>query len=833
MQLLFADHPEYLENTQKVVGLIEEYDITFGRVEPIFNSIPEGKDAPTYLRELVMLGAKKRYGTITKQIQDRIDYELGIIHAKNYDNYFLVVQDYVNWAKEHDIMVGPGRGSGAAAIVAYCLEITDLVEPLLWKLPFERFLNPERPSPPDFDIDFEDKRRDEVVQYMKTKYGETKFANIAAIGRMKTKAAIRDVARVMGVDLSIADKLSKLVPTHQGHSPLIKDALEQVPEMQELVNQFPDELGQLVKYVAKVEGTARHISKHACGIVVTSEDIVEYTPLQRESRNEEHIITQYESVYLEPIGLMKFDFLGLSNLTQIKQTVKMIKKDRGIDVDMYHLPYDDEETYRVFQKGETLGIFQFESEGMQKYLKDLRPENIFEISFMGAAYRPGPMAYIQPYIDVKHAVKEAEYLHPDLIPVLEETNGYPIYQEQIMQIAVVMAGYSLGRADSLRRAMGKKKIEVLMAEKEPFVKAVIAKGYDEELAKKLFDYMVPFSSYGFNKPHSAAYAIISYQTAYLKAHFFPEYMAVLLETNLGDFEKVHQINEECNKHGVSILPPDINKSMQEFSIEDGNIRYGLYSIKGSSAKGMDEIIEERNKGGEYKGLEDLCLRVDLTKVSKKNMELLIKTGCLDRFGKRSGMLAVLPEAFERSVQAARKKTQGQIGLFDSFEESEPETFKLQIPDIPESTERLSWEKEILGIYVSSHPMLDFSQMAEMKSLTKVADFKDQKGKKNIKAIGIITNFKRILTKKDGKPMAFGTLEDLSGKAEVVIFPNAYEKLKDKLFIDTPVIVKGSVDVKIDFDKKEDVKFFLEDIMKIDDRYRNKAQKRGERIKSNK
>ncbi len=822
---LFKDHPEYLENTQKVVSLIEDFDITFGRVEPVFNSLPEGKTADSYLRELVFAGAKKRYGNpLPKHVEERVEYELNLIHDKNYDNYFLVVQDYIKWAKDHDIMVGFGRGSGVGSVVAYSLEITDIVDPLYWNLPFERFLNPERPSPPDFDVDFEDIRRDEVVQYMREKYGEKRVANIAAIGRMKTKAAIRDVARVMGIDLSIADKLSKLVPSHQGKSPPIQEAVDAIPEMQEIINQSPEELNQLVKYVAKVEGTARHISKHACGVVITTGDVVEFTPLQKESRNAESIITQYEGPYLESIGLMKFDFLGLSNLTQIKNTIRSIKKNRGEILDINNIPFDDVKTYEeVFQKGETLGVFQFESEGMRKYLRDLKPETIEEIAFMAAAYRPGPMAYIEPYIDCKFGRKKPEYLHKDLIPVLEETYGYPIYQEQIMQIAVVMAGYSLGRADILRKAMGKKKIEVLMAEQEPFVKAVVAKGYDEELAVKLFDYMVPFSSYGFNKAHSASYAVLAYFTAYLKAHYFPEYMSVLLETNLGDFEKVNMINDECREKGVKILPPDVNLSDAEFLIENGNIRYGLYSLKGGSAKAMEEIIAKR-KSGPYTGLEDVCMRVDLSKVTKKNLELLIKSGSMDMFGKRSALLAILPEVFERALSARKNKENGQISLFDQMNDFEPEIFKIQLPNIPESSEKLSWEKEILGIYTSSHPLLDFTQMADRKTVIKIKDLKDQKGKKNIKSIGIITSLKKILTKKDGKPMAFGVFEDLSGKVELVIFPNTYEKCRDKLLVDVPVIVKGSVDVKTNLDKNEEVKFFLEDIAQLDDKFRDKEQK---------
>jgi len=375
--------------------------------------------------------------------------------------------------------------------------------------------------------------------------------------------------------------------------------------------------------------------------------------------------------------------------------------------------------------------------------------------------------------------------------------------------------------------MGKKKIEVLMAEKEPFVKAVMEKGYTEDLGNKLFDYMIPFSSYGFNKAHSAAYALISYQTAYLKAHYFPEYMAVLLETNLGDFDKVNAINDECRTHQVAILPPDINKSDREFSIEEGNIRYGLYSIKGGSTKAMDEIVTKR-KEGLYESLDDLCLRVSLSKVTKKSLELLIKCGGMDAFGKRSSLLAILPEVYDRAVFAMKKKMEGQIGLFDSFDEASTKIAQTELPDIPESNERLTWEKEILGIYTSSHPMLDFTQMADKKGITKIMNLKDFTGKKSVKSIGIITNFKRILTKKDGKPMAFGTFEDLTGKVELVIFPNAYEKCKEKLLLDTPVIVKGNVDVKIGLDRNEEVKLFLEDIAKLDDKYRNKVRKDGDK-----
>ncbi len=829
MNELFKDKPEYIQCSSDIASLVEEYDIGFGRVEPVFYPIPKGDDASTLIRKKTLEGARKIYHELNDEILKRIDYELEVIHMKNYDNYILVVADYVNYAKEKGIIVGPGRGSGAGSIVAYCLGITNLIDPIEWNLPFERFLNPERPSPPDFDIDFEDQRRDEVVEYMKAKYGADRVSNIVTFGKLNTKLAIRDVARILGVDLITADKLSKLVPVHQGKSPKIFDAIKQVPEMQDIIDSNSIELNKLIELVHKIEGTVRHVSTHACGVLITPEPVVEYTPIQPEpkGKKENSYITQYPGAYIENLGLLKFDFLGLKNLSKLNNTVKLIKQIKGLDVDIDKIDFADQKVYKIFQEGDTLGVFQFESDGMKKYLKDLHPENIRELSFMAAAYRPGAMDYITPYIECKNGKRQVEYIHPDLEEVLKETYGYPIYQENIMEIARKMAGYSLGRADILRRAMGKKKIEILLKEKEAFISSVIGQGYSQDIADKLFEYLIPFSGYGFNKAHSASYAIIAYQTAYLKAYFYEEYMAVELESNLGDFSKVKNISEELELKNIKLKLPSINYSEKWFTVEKNDdddklsIRFGLDALKGINTKSVEEIIRARGNT-KFKDISDFFYRIDTSLVTKKTIELLIKAGCMDEWGyTRASLLNVYSGIYDNILQVKKNLKSRENSLFDfsSDEEADNSSNKpnINIPQIQESKEVLKWERDILGIFISNHPMKYYSKLYNRKDIYKLNELYE-KNNNTVKCIGIITSVKKIVTKKDGLPMAFMQFEDIFGKIEVVVFPKNYDENKEYLIENIPVIIKGKVSVIKDFNNKQSVKIFIEGIKPLEDKF---------------
>ena len=809
MNELFKDIPEALENTQKIADMVEEYSIEFDRIQPKFNEDLSVEKTKNVLLERSLEGAKKRYGKITKEIQERIDYELEVIHNKGYDDYFLVVEDYITWAREQDILVGPGRGSGAGSVVAYALGITN-IDPFKWDLIFERFLNPERMSPPDFDIDFQDDRRDELFDYMSKKYGEDNTSFIGTFGRLKTKAAIRDVARVMGIDLQIADKLSKMVIVKFGRVHSIIKMREEVSEFDEIIRSAP-ELEELAGYVTKIENLARHVSIHACGYLVTPQPVTDYVPLQQESKGGNRMITQIEGHNLEPMGLMKFDFLGLSNLTAIANTIKQVKYTQDIDIDIDEIPLDDKDTFKLFQAGNTTGVFQFESDGMKKYLRDLKPTEIEDLIFMNAAYRPGPMMYIPSYIERKHGREKTTYLHESLKPILETTYGYAIYQEQVINIAVVFADYSLGEADILRRAMGKKKPEVMAKEKQKFVAQASKKGHSKKLIEDVWAYLEPFADYGFNRSHSACYSMIAYQTAYLKANYPLEFLAGLMETDINSSDKLLRDLKEAREMGIKILAPNVNYSFYKFSIENGkSIRFGLGGIKGAGEKVMKNIVADRIEKGKFTSLEELIRRVGSKNLSKKDLECLVKVGALDEFGYRSQLLQVIPFVYELVSKSEQKAMGGQNSLFGEIEEN-PDLVEVTLPAIDEESdiERLSWEKELLGAFISSHPLMQYEHLiatGDVADLNQASRYEDGKA---FRTLAIINKIKTIYSKRDNKPMAFIEIEDLDSKSEGVIFTSKFEQLNTKLKENFPIIVSAKVSRR-----NGDFSLIIEDLIDI-------------------
>lgn len=832
MYELFSDLPEAPTNTNEVAEKIEKYSIFFDRVQPKFPDVPEGKTAEDVLRELSFTGAKERYGEITKETEERLNYELKVIHDKGYDDYFLIVADYIRWSRDQGIIVGPGRGSGAGSVVAYTTRITD-IDPFWWGLQFERFLNPFRPSPPDFDIDFQDDRRDEVIRYIEQKYGHDNVSAICAIGRMDTKAAIRDVSRALAIPLDQADKVAKMIPVKRGHPMPIAEAMETIPEFKTYVESDP-KLTQMVEAVRRIKKIARNVSVHACGYVITPEPVSNYVPQRRAPQNTELVITQVEGAYLEDVGLMKYDFLGLRTLTVLKNAESAIKRQHDIDINWDTLGIDDKLSYRLFQKGLTDGIFQFESEGMKKYLMELVPENILDICFMCAAYRPGPMAYIPDYIERKHGRRKIEYLHPDMEVLLKETMGYAIYQEQVMAIAVAMAGYSIGEADLLRRAMGKKKKEILDAEKPKFMEGMKKNGYTDELAEQVFSYLLPFADYGFNKSHSACYAIIAYRTAYLKAHHPIEFIVGLMQADMGHTDKLEGDLAQAVAMHVQVLPPLINQSNLEFSIEVhddelekqwldddiaevlekrkargeyhhiGSVRYGLKGLKGASQKALEAIVEERGKHGDFKHLDDLISRIDLERVDKKTLLILAQSGALSDWGERNALITLIPMLYDRYRADTKKENVEQISMFAfGAEQKQDLVQQTPMPQVePVSIMQvLKWEKELFGIYLSSHPLHQFTDYFMQVGIKSLDEAIQELPSDEILIGAQVSRMKKLNTK-NGDMMAFLDLEDTTGQVSAVLFPRTYQQFAKLLMeqsnaLDQAFVFKGRIDKRLD------------------------------------
>jgi DNA polymerase III subunit alpha len=802
MANLFIQYPQALQNTVKIASMCN-LEIPLGKwIMPNFD-VPGGKSASDYITEKVNEGLKKRYTEVTAEIKERADYELSTILKKGYETYILIVADFVNWAKSKGITVGPGRGSNAGSIVSYALGISD-VDPLFFKLPFERFLNPMRPSPPDIDLDFADNRRDEVIAYITEKYGKDKVAQIITFGRIEARQAIRDTGRVLGMPYNQPDRIAKMIPPGwQGHAMSLDKALDQSPELR-IAYTTEAETKRLVDLAKKIEGVARHASVHAAGLVIADKDLSEYTPLQKETTGDK-IITQYDmySIGEDGVGLLKIDILGLRNLTIIQEALRFIKETRGENVDFSNISFDDKKTYELLASGETTGIFQLESSGMRRYIKELKPNAIFDLQAMVALYRPGPMANIPEFIKRKHNPALISYPDERLREILKESYGIITFQDDLLLTAIHVAGYSWLEADKLRKAVGKKIPSEMKKQHDKFIEGALANGMEKKQAETIWQLFEPFAGYGFGKAHAACYATIAFRTAYLKAHYPAEFMTALLTAESRGTsgptknEKIAQGVAECKRLGISVLPPDINKSGDEFSIEnETNIRFGLSAIKNVGDAAISAILESRKKGP-FKDIQDFCLRVDLGAVNKKTVESLIKSGAMDAFGSRTSLLMTYQEIMDRSSKKKRQDEDGQTSLFgDPSAAEEKAARKLTETEDFSENEKLAFEKEFLGFYLTSHPQMENLLGLRTRVTHEIQLLEEESEGSRVTIGGLVENMRRIFTKKTGSEMAFVTISDEKGLfVECVVFPKIFEQYKTYLVKDSVVIVDGKVDTK--------------------------------------
>ncbi len=792
----FSDIPQAIENTVRIAEKCN-LEINFRQAQLPEFKVPPEHNISSYLRELCNKGLKERYTNITKELNERLEYELSIIGKMEFDPYFLIVWDFVRYAKEKGIMVGPGRGSAAGSLVAYCLKITN-VDPITYGLLFERFLNPERISMPDFDIDFCYERREEVIEYVSKKYGEEKVAQIITFGTMAARAAVRDVGRALNIPYARVDTIAKMIPWEPNIT--IEKALKMESRLKDLMKE-DETIKKLIEIASSLEGLARHASTHAAGIVLSHKPLTDYVPLQNTAEGE--ICTQYAMAELEDLGLLKMDFLGLRTLTVISNALKIIKHTRGEEVDINQIPLDDNQVYKMLSKGNCVGIFQLESEGMRDLVKRLKPENIEDITALLALYRPGPLGsgMIEDFINRKKGIIKIKYPHPQLEPILKETYGVIVYQEQVMKIASELAGFTLGQADILRKAMGKKQKGVMEKQRELFVKGAQKNSIGKSTAAEIFDLIAYFAGYGFNKSHSVSYAFISYQTAYLKANYSVEYMASLLTSIMGNNDKVALYIKECRNMNIDILPPDINQSLVNFTVVgEKAIRFGLAAVKNVGEKAIKSIIKERKKNSNFTSLFDFCQRVDLRIANKRVIESLIKCGAFDSLGaKRSQLLDILDNFMKSGQEYQKAQKNGQTSIFDLFEEVHKEkigdNYQQKLPEIPEfsQNELLAMEKEMLGLYISYHPLNSYKDKLRKITTCTSAELTNLLDKSRVVLGGVINSFKRKSTK-NGNLMAFIILEDLEGNVEIIAFPKVYEEYKELIKKDEIVVIEGRLDV---------------------------------------
>ena len=803
MMEIFKDTPEAIENSQKIADSVS-YEFELGKTQLPHFDVPGGKTAEQYLTELCEIGLKKKYGdNITAQMRERMEYELSVINKTGFASYILIVADFVNWAQTQRISRN-ARGSAAGSFVCYLTGITT-VDPLEHTLLFERFLNPERISMPDIDMDFTDRRRDEVIHYVAEKYGKEHVAQIITFGTMAARAAIRDVGRALQYTYSYCDTLAKMVPFGMN----LQETLEKVTEFKELYKNDPQGK-RLIDLALKLEGVARHASTHACGVVVSARPLTDSVPLQHPPGEEQAIVTQYEMHAIEDLGLLKMDFLGLKNLTIIEDTLARIFVIRGEKVDIDTISHDDPKTYKLLQDALTTSIFQLESDGMKRYLKELKPTEFNDITAMVALYRPGPMQFIPDYIERKHGRQKIEYIVPQLEPILKNTQGIMIYQEQLMQVARDIAGFTLGEADVLRKAVGKKIKTLLDAQEKKFIEGAVQKGHSKKIAEELWQWILPFASYGFNKSHSVSYAAIAYQTAYLKAHYPVEFMASVLTSEKADVERIALLIEECKKMNIEVLPPNINESLKNFTVVPGQnkIRFGLLAIKNVGENIIDAVVLERKNNGPFVTISDFIGRVASKDLNKKSMEALIKAGAFDAFAERNQLLQNLEKLLEIARENQKSRNNNQIDLFTAAPTTMKITeIKMEAAIPAKLLEKLTWEKELLGLYVSSHPLQQFKKLFETKTM---AISKIDKAMVNKKIIlgGLINNVKKIITK-TGKPMLFIKFEDLTAKTEVVVFPNLLERNPQALQENKIVFFAGRVD-----DRNGEIKLIADDVQEI-------------------
>ena len=778
----FKDLPEAVENTVKIAGRCN-VSIVLNQIKLPEFPLPAGETSNAYLEQLIQERLLQRFPELNNQIKERLEYELQVIKKTGFADYFLIVQDIVNWAKKQQgIVVGPGRGSAAGSIVSYILNITD-VDPIKYDLLFERFLNPDRIQMPDIDIDFTDVRRDEVLGYVKQKYGENNVAQIITFGTMASRAAVRDVGRVLGIPYGFCNQLSKLIPPTMSLSEVIK----KVPDVKNLYETNPD-AKKIIDAASHLEGVARHASVHACGVVISKEPLTEIVPLQRAPQDPNIIITQFEMYSIEDLGLLKMDLLGLKNLTIIEETIRLVFEFSNQKIDISKIPLNDKKTFRLLQRGETIGVFQLESSGMRHYLKQLKPTEFEDIVAIVALYRPGPMELIPQYIRRKHNQEKITYLHPKLEPILKKTYGIGIYQEQMMEIARKMAGFSLSEADILRKAIGKKIKSLLDLQKERFIEGMIKNNINQKTAEIIWQWFEPFARYGFNRSHSVCYALISYQTAYLKAHFPAEFMTSLLNADSNDIERVAFLINEAKNSKINVLAPDINKSSIYFGPEGKNIRFGLLAIKNVGYNLANAVIEERIRSGPFRDFADFITRIEHKDLNKKSLESLIKTGVFDSLDLDRNTLLVNVEEIISFRQTNKKLARmAQDNLFGLGYSNGNNVLKFKPAEAISKKEKLAWEKQLLGLYISGHPLDDCASKIKHYKATPIKEiavseiqkspissFGFRKTNNRVRVAGIVSGIKRIISK-NGQPILFVRIEDFDSSAEIVVFSDTLSK----------------------------------------------------------
>ena len=803
--------PEAVLNTKKIADSCN-VTIDLGRILIPKFPIETGETEKEYLDKLVFRGLAERYGYMTKEeaekatipeirkvldkkILDRIDYELSVVDSMGYNGYFLIVQDFINWGKNQGIIYGPGRGSAAGALLAYAIHITDL-DPLKYDLLFERFLNPDRISMPDIDTDIQDNRRDEVIEYCTQKYGKGRVSNIVTFGKMMAKNAVRDVARVLDVPYAEADRIAKLVPDPvMGHHVKLKDAIVNEPDLKREYETNPT-VKEVIDLAMRLEGTIRSHGVHACGVVIAPDDLVKFMPLEVSAKGP--LATQYPGPQVEELGLLKMDFLGLSNLSVIQQALRIIKKVHGKTIDMNKIPLDDDNVYALFRRGDTTGVFQFESAGMKRYLRELQPTAFDDLIAMNALYRPGPMQFIESFIKRKHGEEPITYLHPGLENSLKNTYGILIYQEQFMQASKEWCGFTGGQADTLRKAVGKKKVDLMNKMKPLFVEgAVKVGGATEEIAETFWSQLLDFANYCFNKSHAACYALVAYWTAYLKAYYPDAFMAALMTADMRWTDRLAIEMTECKHMGIPVLGPDINESYADFATvgKEKKIRFGLAAIKGMGKALAEEVIEERDKNGPFKSICDFAKRVNATKFNKKSWESAIKTGVFDCFGDRSDLLFNLDKIQAYGNKMQKDAASGQTDLFGAMGAAAevPEVEIQPAPSKYTDKEQLMWERDLMGLYISAHPLDKYDTYFQEQTMP-TNEIKPNLDGASVLIGGLITNVRSLITK-SGSKMAFVKIEDKVGEIEVTVFPRTFEEVGAKLVVDTVVKVTGKVNAR--------------------------------------
>lgn len=792
----FADIPEALENTKKIADRLT-FSLELGKnFLPIY-PLPEGKTDNDVLHEMCVAGLKERYGNpIPPEVMERFEFEFNTIVRMGFSSYFLIVQDYITWAKDNGVLVGPGRGSAAGSIIAYALRITD-IEPLRYGLLFERFLNPDRISMPDIDTDFADRGRGKVLQYITQRYGADHVAGIITFGTMMPRAAVRDAARVLGLSFQEADEIAKAVPPPvQGRHTPLKQAIEESPDLKVMYENNPM-TRRVIDLAMKIEGNPRHASQHACGFVIGDKPLVERVPLQAGQHEDTALVTQYSLNSAEAAGLVKMDFLGLSNLTIIEDTLEIIEAVHKVKIDMKTIPLDDKATFELLGRGDTTGVFQLESDGMKRYIRDLQPSQFEDIIAMVSLYRPGPMQFIESFIRRKHGIEQVVYEHPLMENAFKETYGIPVYQEQVMQVSKDMAGFTGGEADSLRKAMGKKIAELMAKMKTKFIDGSVRNGVRQEIAEKIFQKLEDFAAYGFNKSHAACYAMIAYQTAYLKAYYPECFMAALMNSDAGNIDRITIEVEECARIGLTVLPPDVNESFAGFAVVKGtkNVRWGLMAIKNVGAEIAEEIVKERKMKGPFLDLADFLGRVSAHAFNKKTLEALMKCGALDRFGDRAQLVTNLENLVHFNKQVQQERQRNQSSLFDLGGEIAQKKLELLPAERISTSTLLAWEKELLGLYVSSHPATIFHTAFVGAGITPLKEALTGEDGAVVRVAGVIGAVKQIFTKKKNEPMAFIRLEDPSSSAETVVFPKTYAKIRFSLNEGVFALLTGKVSIR--------------------------------------